>query len=111
MHQLMQNYWRVCTYKVILYYKEIETVLKQIKETIKKKNFIILKNNKRVENPKYSEEILYVFVPRVKLFDCEGKKEIVDMYTKFNVIDLPNGKRTVVISFHKLNKQIVYLFK
>lgn len=59
----------------------------------------------------YEYEVLYVFVPQVKLFNADGVEETVDVYTKFNVIDMPNGSRTVVISFHKRNKPIDYLFR
>lgn len=59
----------------------------------------------------YEYEVLYVFVPQVKLFNAEGEEELVDVYTKFNIIDLSNGSRTVVISFHKRNKPIDYLFR
>lgn len=59
----------------------------------------------------YEHEILYVFVPQVQLFNANGEEEMVDLYTKFNVLDLPFGKRTVVISFHKRNKPIDYLFR
>ena len=41
----------------------------------------------------------------------EEEEEIVDIYTKFNIIDRPDGKRTIVISFHKRNKPIDYLFR
>lgn len=59
----------------------------------------------------YEDEVLYVFVPQVQLFHADGEEEIVDIYTKFNVIDLPSGSRTVVISFHRRNKPIEYLFR
>lgn len=59
----------------------------------------------------YEYEILYVFVPQVQLFRADGIEETVDVYTKFNIIDMPNGSRTVVISFHKRNKPIDYLFR
>lgn len=59
----------------------------------------------------YEYEILYVFVPQVDLINADGEEETVDVYTKFNVIDLPSGSRTVVISFHKRNKSIDYLFR
>lgn len=49
--------------------------------------------------------------PQVQLFNAEGEEEKVDIYTKFNVIDMSNRSRTVVISFHKLNKPIDYLFR
>lgn len=59
----------------------------------------------------YEYEVLYVFVPQIKLFNVDGEEEMVDVYTKFNVIDMPGGSRTVVISFHKRNKPIDYLFR
>ena len=59
----------------------------------------------------YEYEVLYVFVPQVHLFNSLGEKELVDVYTKFNVIDMPSGNRVVVISFHKKNKPIDYLFR
>jgi len=59
----------------------------------------------------FEYEVLYVFVPQVQLFNADGVEETVDVYTKFNVIDMSNGSRTVVISFHKLNKPIDYLFR
>lgn len=59
----------------------------------------------------YEYEVLYVFVPQANLFNSEGKEEIVDIYTKFNIIELPNSNRIVVISFHKRNKPIEYLFR
>lgn len=59
----------------------------------------------------YEYEVLYVFVPQVQLFNADGEEETVDVYTKFNVIDLPSGSRAVVISFHKRNKPIDYLFR
>ncbi|WP_461207613.1 hypothetical protein [Clostridium sp. DL1XJH146] len=62
-------------------------------------------------NKGYEYEILYVFVPQVQLFNIDGEEEKVDIYTKFNIIDIDKGRRTVVISFHKRNKPINYLFK
>lgn len=59
----------------------------------------------------YEYEVLYVFVPQVQLFNAEGGEETVDIYIKFNVIDLPSESRAVVISFHKRNKPIDYLFR
>lgn len=59
----------------------------------------------------YEHEILYVFVPQVDLHNIDGEEEIVDVYTKFNILDLPSGERAIVISFHKRNKLIDYLFR
>lgn len=59
----------------------------------------------------YEHEILYVFVPRIQLFNVDGVEEMLDVYTKFNIIDMQGGTRTIVISFHKRNKPIDYLFR
>ena len=59
----------------------------------------------------YEYEVLYVFVPQIQLFRADGEEEIVDVYIKFNIITLPSGSKTVVISFHKRNKPIDYLFR
>ena len=59
----------------------------------------------------YEYEVLYVFVPQVQLFNADGVEEVVEVYTKFNLIDMPNGCRTVIISFHNRNKPIDYLFR
>jgi len=57
----------------------------------------------------FEYEILYVFVPQVQLFNISDEEETVDIYTKFNVIDMVNGSRVVAISFHKRNKPIDYI--
>ena len=59
----------------------------------------------------YEYEVLYVFVPQVSLYNASGEERTVDVYTKFNLIDLPSGERVVVISFHKRNKPVKYLFR
>ena len=59
----------------------------------------------------YEYEVLYVFVPQVSLYNASGHNEMIDVYTKFNIIDMPNGSRTVVISLHRRNKPIRYLFR
>lgn len=59
----------------------------------------------------FEYEVLYVFCPQVMLFNFEGNAKPVDVYTKFNIIDYKSGKRVVVISFHKRNKPIEYLFR
>lgn len=61
-------------------------------------------------NPRYSDEILYVFVPKEKLFNAGGHEDSVRIYTKFNIIKTNNSKKTVIVSFHKANKQVEYLF-
>jgi len=59
----------------------------------------------------FEHEVLYVFCPQVTLFNFDGIEELVDIYTKFNLIDNESKKRVVVISFHKRNKPIDYLFR
>lgn len=59
----------------------------------------------------YEHEVLYVFVPRIQLFNADGVEEMLDVYTKLNIIDMQGGTRTIVISFHKRNKPIDYLFR
>ena len=59
----------------------------------------------------FEHEILYVFDPQVELCNALGEAETVDIYTKFNVLELDSGKRVIVISFHKLNRPIDYAFK
>ena len=105
--------------------EEIENILAKIKECINEYNIrsdrqkSILMQIKvedfchSLQNTKigYEYEVLYVFVPQVQLFNAEGKEELVDLYTKFNVLNLPSGRKTVVVSFHKRNKPIDYLFR
>lgn len=57
--------------------EEIEVVLDKIKSCVGNNKFTIALNENRQENI----------------------EEIVDVYTKVNVIDMPNGSRAVVIFF------------
>ena len=66
-----------------------------------------LKNTK----PGFEQEVLYVFCPQVDMIDFEGDEKVIDIYTKFNLIELAYEKQVVVISFHKRNKPIDYCFK
>jgi|SRR5665647_1059577 len=59
----------------------------------------------------FEHEILYVFCPQMMLFNFDGEEELVDIYTKFNIIDYDSGKRVIAISFHKRNKSLDYLFR
>lgn len=59
----------------------------------------------------YEYETLYVFCPQVMLFDFDNEEKLVDVYTKFNIIDMEAGNRVIVISFHERNKPIDYLFR
>ena len=62
-------------------------------------------------NVGYEHEVLYVFGPQVSLFNIDDVEEVVDIYTKFNIIDYGETNRTIVISFHKCNKEIDYAFR
>lgn len=59
----------------------------------------------------FEHEVLYVICPKVTLFNLDDIEKQLDLYTKFNIIDLPIGSRVVVISFHERNKPIDYLFR
>lgn len=62
-------------------------------------------------NTGFEHEVLYVFCPQVVLYSFSGEEKLVDIYTKFNIIDLNSRERVVVISFHERNKPIDYLFR
>ena len=62
-------------------------------------------------NVGYEHEVLYVFVPQVSLYNIDDVEEVIDIYTKFNIIDYGDTSRTIVISFHKCNKEIDYAFR
>lgn len=66
-----------------------------------------------VENEKtdYAHEILYVFCKQHEL-DFWGELENVEIYIKVNMIEMRNGDpRAFVVSFHKRNFEIAYLFR
>lgn len=66
-----------------------------------------------VENEKldYAHEILYVFCKQYEL-DYWGELEIVEIYIKVNMIEMRNGDpRAFIVSFHKRNFEIAYLFR
>lgn len=65
------------------------------------KDFCHTLNNMK---PGYEHEVLYVFCPQATLFSLDDEENQLDLYTKFNIIEMPTGSRVVVISFHKLNK-------
>lgn len=59
----------------------------------------------------YEYETLYVFCPQVTLFNLDNEEKLIDIYTKFNIIDMERDNRVVVISFHERNKPMSYLFR
>ena len=54
---------------------------------------------------------LYVFCVERELYNFEGKKEKVDIYLKFNVICDEGENYRLLVSLHKRNKPITYVFK
>ncbi|WP_231169716.1 hypothetical protein [Clostridium botulinum] len=59
----------------------------------------------------FSHEKLYIFCKKYKL-DNWGSLELVDIYIKTNITQTRKGDYVIiVISFHKRNKPIKYLFK
>ena len=84
---------------------------KEILMSLEYTDFCYAVKNK-TNNPKYANEILYIFNKKYPLFKIgEDCSENIDIYIKTNKIDTRSGKRVIVISFHKRNKNIEYLFK
>lgn len=54
---------------------------------------------------------LYVFCIQRELYNFDDKKELVDIYLKFNVICNEAEEYKMLVSFHKRNKPSTYLFK
>ena len=61
------------------------------------------------EHPAFSHEILYVFSPQVLLRDVLDEEVVVDIYVKINILE--NNERIIVVSFHKRNYDMDYLFR
>jgi len=107
-YTIAQNENRQGNIELINNYNLTSERRKQILLKIKPEDFChSLKNTKLG----FEHEILYVFCPQVTLFNFDGDEELIDIYTKFNIIDIYSGKRVVVISFHKRNKPIDYLLR
>jgi len=60
----------------------------------------------RNEKPGFEHEVLYVFCPQERL-TYGHMTSYIDIYIKFNLI---NDEQVVVVSFHKRNFPIDYLF-
>ena len=84
------------------------TKLKNILLSIQVDDFCYTLQN---TNEGYEHEILYVFAPQVELFNALDERETVSIYAKFNLLEQPNGRKVVVISFHGLNYPISYPFR
>lgn len=89
-------------------YNVYSTKLQAILLNLNTEDFCYSLNNL---NPQYSDEILYVFVPILTLYDESGLENNLATYIKINLIKKSNSDLLIVISFHKLNKKVKYLFK
>lgn len=54
---------------------------------------------------------LYIFCIQKELYNIEDKKELVDIYFKFNIMCNESEEYRVLVSLHKRNKPITYVFK
>lgn len=54
---------------------------------------------------------LYVFCPKRQLYNIQGKKELIDIYLKFSIIHNECEEYKVIVSLHKRNKPITYIFR
>lgn len=74
-----------------LYYKDFCYGLQNLKDGIKQNN-------------------LYVFCVQRELHNIYDKTELVDIYLKFNIICNEVKEYSTVVTMHKRNKPITYLF-
>jgi len=57
------------------------------------------------------ENNLYVFCVERELYNIEDKKEMIDIYLKFNIMCNEMEQYRLLVSLHKRNKPITYVFK
>ena len=81
---------------------------KNILLSIKVEDFCYSVQNK---NSGQEHETLYVFVPQISMQIEDDEDIVIDIYTKTCIKESKFGKNVVVISFHKRNKPITYLFR
>ena len=63
------------------------------------------------DNIDFAHEVLYIFCKQHEL-DFWGTLETVDVYIKVNMIETRRGDLfSVVVSFHKRNFEVTYLFR
>ena len=55
--------------------------------------------------------VLYVFAPNAMLYDTDDIKIQLKLYIKIKILEKYKPKYLIVISFHRLNRQIEYLFR
>lgn len=81
---------------------------KEILMSIQYTDFCYAVGNRKKD---FEDERLYVFCKNVAL-DNWGTEELVEIYIKTNIVQRKGGQNfAIVISFHKKNKGITYLFR
>ncbi|MFC9418536.1 hypothetical protein ACIG6B_07855 [Bacillus mobilis] len=89
-------------------YKINASKVKEILLNIGVHDFCYAVDNK---NLSFSYEKLYIFCLQYEL-DNWGQKKSVDIYVKTNLIENKDrNKYMIVVSFHKRNKPVTYLFR
>lgn len=88
-------------------YDITEAKQKEIFLNLKVENFCHSLKNKKIG---FEHEILYVFMPEVKLIDIMANEVDIIIYIKFNIIERNKDNNVIVISFHEANKSPDYLF-
>lgn len=54
---------------------------------------------------------LYIFCPEKELYNIKGEREAVDIYMRFNIMESEGGSCRTLVSLHKRNKPITYIFR
>jgi len=81
---------------------------KEVLLSLEADDFCYAVNN---DNEYFAHEVLYIFCKQYTL-DYWGTLEDVDIYIKINMIEVKNRDTfSVVVSFHKRNFEMHYLFK
>ena len=75
-----------------LYYKDFCYGLQNLKDGVEQNN-------------------LYVFCVQRELYNIEDKRDLVDIYLKFNITCNDSEEYSTLVSLHKRNKPITYVFK
>ncbi|PGC13753.1 hypothetical protein COM08_26760 [Bacillus wiedmannii] len=89
-------------------YKINVSKVKEILLNIGVHDFCYAVDNK---NPNFAYEKLYIFCPQYEL-DNWGQNKSIDIYVKKNLIENKDrNKYMIVVSFHKRNKPVTYLFR
>jgi len=63
------------------------------------------------ESRNFPGRYIHEFCPKYNLINIDGNDEQVDVYVKFEVEEEDIGKQTVVISLHRAEKEVHFVFK